>query len=129
MNRHILLGHSLMRASIPANTYLYHGRAVNVPPTRDWIAFDPEHSGMFASGPNGTLFTFRNTRDLRVLYFDGCSGNKFGGAVDTQDVLFFGEVEFDPHDNWYGELGRFVRMCEFAERYGIDGVVRMQYTL
>ncbi|EPT03515.1 hypothetical protein FOMPIDRAFT_1047052 [Fomitopsis schrenkii] len=117
-----------MRASIPANTHLYHGRTVNVPPTRDWIAFDPEHSGMFASGPNGTLFTFLTTRDLRLVYFDGSSGNKFGGAVDTQDVLFFGEVEFDPHDDWYGELGRFVKMCESAERYGIDGVVRMQYT-
>ncbi|KZT72896.1 hypothetical protein DAEQUDRAFT_722527 [Daedalea quercina L-15889] len=126
-NSKYINGHSIVRASIPAGTLLYHGRAIKEPPTRDWIAFDPEHSAFFAAGPNGTFFTFITTRELRLVYFDGCSGNKFNGVVDAQDVVFFGEVNYDPHDGWFAELGRFNRMCEWGQRYGIDGIVRMQY--
>ena len=123
------LGHSIIRASIPPGTLLYHGRATKELPTRDWIAVDPEHSQLFAAGANSTLFTFMSTRDLRFIYFDGCSGNKFDGVVDAQDVLFWGEVNYDPHDGWVGELARFQKMCKWVEQYGLDGIVRMQYDL
>ncbi|KZT65046.1 hypothetical protein DAEQUDRAFT_717165 [Daedalea quercina L-15889] len=119
-------GHSIVRASIPAGTLLYHGRPVKDLPTRDWIAFDPEHSHVFAAGPNGTLFTFMTTRPLQLLFFDGCSGNKFDGVVDTQDALFWGKVGYDPHDGYLGELARFEKMCDWAKQYGIDGIARMQ---
>ncbi|KZT72895.1 hypothetical protein DAEQUDRAFT_685254 [Daedalea quercina L-15889] len=120
-------GHSIVRASIPEGTLLYHGRANKEPPTRDWIALDSEHSQFFAAGANGTLFTFTTTRELQFLYFDGCSANKFDGVVDTQDVLFWDEVDYDPQDDWFAELARMDRMCEWGQQYGIDGIVRMQY--
>lgn len=125
----ILSGHSIVRASIPPGTLLYHGRATKEIPTRDWIAVDPEHSQIFASGANGTLFTYMAMRDLRFIYFDGCSGNKFDGVVDSQDVLFWGEVDYDPHDGWAGEFVRFQKMCEWGEQYSLDGIVRMQHDL
>ncbi|KAH9917311.1 uncharacterized protein B0H18DRAFT_1034860 [Fomitopsis serialis] len=119
-------GHAIIRASIPPGTLLYHGHHTTEPPTRDWIAFDPEHSHIFTGGLNATLFTYSATREINLLFFDGASGNKFGGAVDTQDVLFWGEVNYDPHDKWFGEMARFHRMCEWGKQYGLDGIVRMQ---
>ncbi|EPT01162.1 hypothetical protein FOMPIDRAFT_1079614, partial [Fomitopsis schrenkii] len=85
-------GHSIVRASISPGTLLYHGRGNSDYPARDWLAFDPEHSQTFLRGQNGTLFTFTTTRELTLIYFDGCSANKRGGVTDTQDVLIWGAV-------------------------------------
>ncbi|KAH9839820.1 uncharacterized protein C8Q71DRAFT_744328 [Rhodofomes roseus] len=125
-NSRYINGHSIMRASIPPGTLLYHGRHLREPPARDWLALDPEHSHVFAAGANGTLFTYSTAREINLLFFDGASGNKFGGTVDTQDVLFWGEVDYDPHDEWFAEVARFQRMCEWGKQYGIDGIARMQ---
>ncbi|TFY61827.1 hypothetical protein EVJ58_g4266 [Rhodofomes roseus] len=84
------IGHSITRVTIPQGTVLYHGRFVGGCPSMDWIAFDPEHAMMFAFGRNGTLLTYTATRDLQLVYFDGCSGNKLGGVIDTQDILIWG---------------------------------------
>ncbi|KZT65050.1 hypothetical protein DAEQUDRAFT_731911 [Daedalea quercina L-15889] len=119
-------GHSIVRASIPPGTALYHGRHKVEYPTRDWIAFDPEHSAIFALGSNGTLLTFITTRELTLLYFDGCSGNKVDGVVDTQDLLFWGRLQHK-RQGWWGELERIEDGCTWARQYGIDGFVRMEF--
>ena len=59
----------------------------------DWLAFDPEHSRIFARSENGTLFTFTTTHRLKLLHFDGCSANELSGTTDAQDILVWGEVD------------------------------------
>ncbi|KZT04742.1 uncharacterized protein LAESUDRAFT_682224 [Laetiporus sulphureus 93-53] len=120
-------GHSIVRANIPPGTLLYHGRPNAEYPNMDWAAIDPEHSLIFAAGENGTLFTFSTTRELNLLYFDGCSANKKGGVVDAQDVAIYGEV---PHEEEWGgmvsEWQRIADACAWGEQYDIDGFVRME---
>ncbi|KZT04746.1 uncharacterized protein LAESUDRAFT_784406 [Laetiporus sulphureus 93-53] len=121
-------GHTIVRASIPPGTLLYHGRRDADYPTMDWTSVDPEHSIVFTTGENGTLFTFCTTRKLDLLYFDGCSANHAGGVVDAQDVLIYGEV---PHEaEWGGmasEWQRLADMCAWGKQYNIDGFIRMQF--
>ncbi|KAH9916336.1 uncharacterized protein B0H18DRAFT_1038662 [Fomitopsis serialis] len=119
-------GHAIVRTTIPLGTLLYHGRPKTESPAQDWIAFDPEHSIIFARGPNGTLFTFKTTRELTLLYFDGCSANKVEGVVDTQDLLFFGELKHK-HQGWWGELERIKDGCAWGKQYGVDGFIRMEF--
>ena len=123
-------GYSIVRASIAPGTLLYHGRGNSDHPTMDWLAFDPEHSQTFLRGQNGTLFTFSTTRELSLIYFDGGSATKRGGATDTQDVLIWGEVGHG-REPWRSdpELDRIADACAWGRRYGIDGFVRMEYDL
>ncbi|KZT01201.1 uncharacterized protein LAESUDRAFT_488590 [Laetiporus sulphureus 93-53] len=123
-------GHSIVRASIPPGTVLYHGRGSDVFPEMDWIGFDPEHSQMFVRGDNGTLFTFSAARELKLVYFDGSSGNKRGGVVDTQYLLVFGEIEhrYNAGDILpSGESELILKACDWGEEYGVDGFVRMEF--
>ncbi|KZT65013.1 hypothetical protein DAEQUDRAFT_759566 [Daedalea quercina L-15889] len=119
-------GHSIVRATIPPGTLLYHGRSSDAFPHADWIALDPEHSQGFARGDNGTHFTFATTRDLKLVYFDGCSANKAEGVVDTQDVLIWGEVGHNGANEHSGERARMTDACEWGKEYGVDGFVRME---
>ena len=65
----------------------------------------------------GTLFTFLTTRDLRLVYFDGGSANKFGGAVDTQ--LWRGGVRPARRLAWRaGPVRQDVRVCGSPGRLG-----------
>ncbi|TFY62113.1 hypothetical protein EVJ58_g4070 [Rhodofomes roseus] len=122
----LFAGHAIIRATIPPGTLLYHGRPSSEYPVQDWIAFDPEHSAVFAGGSNGTLFTFTAARELTLIYFDGCSANKVDGVVDTQDLLFFGELKHK-HEGWWGELERIEDGCAWAKQYGIVGFIRMEF--
>ncbi|EPT00683.1 hypothetical protein FOMPIDRAFT_128037 [Fomitopsis schrenkii] len=119
-------GHTIVRTSIPPGTILYHGRPVPEYPERDWVAFDPEHAAIFAWGVNGTVYTFAATRDLTLLYFDGCSANKVDGVVDTQDILFWGKL-LHKHTEWWGEMERLEVGCVWARQHGIDGFIRMEF--
>ncbi|KZT65012.1 hypothetical protein DAEQUDRAFT_731863 [Daedalea quercina L-15889] len=118
-------GHSIVRATIRPGTLLYHGRGSDAFPDADWIAFDPEHSQFFARGDNATLFTFATTRDLKLVYFDGCSANKAVGADDTQDVLIWGEPGKE-HGGGRSERARLADACEWGKEFGVDGFVRME---
>lgn len=96
----------------------------------DWLSVDPEHSRIFARGDNGTLFTFSTTRQLKLLYFDGCSANKLGGVSDAQDILVWGDVDHDRGSwDWQMELDRITDMCAWGKPYGVDGYVRMEFDL
>ncbi|KAF8752958.1 hypothetical protein RHS01_07259, partial [Rhizoctonia solani] len=80
--------------TVPVGTVLYHGRSsAEIPSTPEWLAFDPEHSVLFARGSDSHLFTFITTRPLRVVYFDGSSAAKLtSGAADTQNLLAWGHI-------------------------------------
>ncbi|KAH9926865.1 uncharacterized protein B0H18DRAFT_1004272 [Fomitopsis serialis] len=120
-------GHSIVRAHIPPGTVLYHGRGSDAFPEADWIAFDPEHSQVFARGDNGTLFTFATTRDLKLVYFDGCSADKAAGVDDTQDVLIWGHLgDHSTKGPGRGEHQRLIDACDWAKEYDVDGFVRME---
>lgn len=113
---------------MPIGTTLYHGRCVDqIPTTLDWLAFDPEHSVLFAHGPKGRLFTFVTTRRLRVLYFDGSSAAKLDtGSADTQHLLAWGRVG---NDSMREQPQLIVDLCEWGKEFGIDGYVRMEMSL
>lgn len=98
----------------------------------DWASLDLDHAMMFAFGINGSLLTYRTTRDIQLVYFDGCSANKYAGVVDTQDLLIWGEPGRRGHnaDRRYAEdMGRLVDGCAWAKDRGIDGFLRMQFDL
>ncbi|KZT04754.1 uncharacterized protein LAESUDRAFT_715317 [Laetiporus sulphureus 93-53] len=119
-------GHAIVPASIPPGTLLYHGRGSDVLPEMDWIAFDPEHSMFFAGrGNDSTLFTFSTTRELKLVYFDGSSGNKVSGVVDTQELLVWGEIRGGAGGR-SGERQLITDACTWGAQYGIDGYVRME---
>ncbi|KZT69221.1 hypothetical protein DAEQUDRAFT_268672 [Daedalea quercina L-15889] len=122
------VGHSIVRSTVPPGTLLYHGRGNSDYPTMDWLAFDPEHSQTFLRTQNGTLFTFMTARELKLVYFDGCSANKRGGVTDTQDILIWGEIGHG-REPWHSdpELDRIADACAWARKHRIDGFIRMEY--
>lgn len=123
-----MIGQSVVPGTVPIGTTLYHGRSDDqIPITPDWLAFDPEHSIMFARGADSRLFTFMATRPLRVLYFDGSSAAKLStGSMDTQNLLAWGNIGTTPMgDEWR----RIIDLCEWGKDLGIDGYVRMEMSL
>ena len=117
-----------MPGTIPIGTLLYHGTLSDeIPSTPEWTAMDPEHSYIFCYfKPKNTTdcwyLTLITNRPLKVLYFDGSSAATFlGGAMDSQDVLAWGEVK----PEWTNEeRKRIDSLCEWGKQYGIDGFVR-----
>ncbi|KZT65017.1 hypothetical protein DAEQUDRAFT_697780 [Daedalea quercina L-15889] len=123
-------GHSIVRAIIPKGTLLYHGTFLGTCPSMDWMALDAEHAMIFTFGANGTLFTYTTTRDIQLVYFDGCSGNDVPGVIDTQDLLIWGEPGRRGHrsEDWMAEeVDRLVDGCAWAKQHGIDGFLRMEF--
>jgi len=81
------LGHSLVPATIPKGTILYHGRTGGIPDPPEWLAFDFEHSYLFCR-QSCSMVTLQAKRDLRLVYFDGSSAAKMqDGPMDSQDVI------------------------------------------
>ncbi|KAF8817635.1 hypothetical protein BYT27DRAFT_7181762 [Phlegmacium glaucopus] len=110
-------GHNIVPGTIPIGTLLYHGTfREEIPRIPEWTATDPEHSYLFCvptSEHSGCWhLTLVATRPLKVLYFDGSSAAKFpGGAMDSQDVLAWGEVKPD----WkYEERKRIIDLYGFV---------------
>lgn len=122
-----LPGHSIVRATIPTGTLLYHGRQNTTLASRDWIAFDPEFSFLYTNGvDDGFLYTYIVTRELNVVYFDGASANKVDRTADTQDILFLGKVR-EPLDRY--DPSRIHEGCEWGREHGVDGFIRMEFDL
>ncbi|KDN36720.1 hypothetical protein RSAG8_10649, partial [Rhizoctonia solani AG-8 WAC10335] len=118
-------GACIVPGTVPIGTTLYHGRSsAELPLKPDWLAFDPEHSALFARGSNARLFTFVTTRPLRVLYFDGSSAAKLtSGVADTQDFLAWGHIG---NQTFPDEQALIHDLCKWGEPLGIDGYVRME---
>ncbi|RYP73576.1 hypothetical protein DL769_004191 [Monosporascus sp. CRB-8-3] len=149
-------GMSFFPATIPEGVSLYHGtyKAEAITGT-EWLAFEIEHAEIFASFENlpspegrspegidhsgdaaqaviavedeppqtGYLHIYRTTRPQRLLYIDGMSGGKTQmGTLDTQDILLRNRSENVGFDEWR----RAAELCEIAQRWGIDGILRME---
>ncbi|KAF6746141.1 hypothetical protein DFP72DRAFT_823398 [Ephemerocybe angulata] len=135
-------GHTIVPGTIPAGTFLYHGTSTHaIPSTPEWTALDAEFSYIFCHaqrpGPpsdNGGCWhlTLLAVRELKVLYFDGASADKVFGALDAQDLIVYGEEygwdgsDEDTVERTWDEPERLRRLCEWGEKYSLDGFVRMQ---
>ncbi|KAF9073661.1 hypothetical protein BDP27DRAFT_288822 [Rhodocollybia butyracea] len=124
-------GHSIVPGIVRAGTLLYHGRNdSNSPTTPEWFAFNTEVSYMFCQvlsinspGAGAWHHTFRVTRPLRILYFDGAGNFLLGdGPLDSQDIVAWGEVM---PNLAFAEAERIEKLCEWGRRMGLDGFIRM----
>jgi hypothetical protein len=121
------LGHSLVPATVPKGTILYHGRTDGqIPNAPDWLAFDFEHANIFCRGPS-YIVTLQARRDLRLVYFDGSSAAKMmDGPLDSQDVILWGRPQ---PDKCHLERERIKALCDWGRPLGLDGFVRMEFHL
>ncbi|KAF8307824.1 hypothetical protein DL93DRAFT_2039616, partial [Clavulina sp. PMI_390] len=91
-------GFSCARATIPAHTNLYHARNdTSVPPSPEWLSFDHEMAVAIMESVYDSADTFlhsyRTTRELNVLLFDGSSAlMTTTGTVDFQLMFLDGVV-------------------------------------
>ncbi|KAH9028926.1 hypothetical protein EDB84DRAFT_255892 [Lactarius hengduanensis] len=120
-------GHSLVPATIPKGTILYHGRAdPQMPISPDWVAFDFEHSYLFCL-ESCFVISLQAKRDLHLVYFDGLSaGKRKDGTLDSQDVILWGRPR---PDKYYSEVERIEGLCDWGRPLGLDGFVRMEFGL
>ncbi|KAH9056823.1 hypothetical protein EDB87DRAFT_1565954 [Lactarius vividus] len=117
-------GHSLVPATIPKGTILYHGRADPRIPSPDWVAFDFEHSYLLCL-ESCYVISLQAKRDLRLVYFDGLSaGKRKDGTLDSQDVILWGRPR---PDKYYSEVERIEGLCDWGRPLGLDGFVRMEF--
>ena len=121
------LGHSIVPATIPPGTILYHGRQDDrVPDAPDWLAFDFEHASLFGTGLFYVI-SLQTKRDLRLVYFDGSSAAKmYGGPMDSQDIVAWGKLQ---PDKYFSEHERARALCDWGRPFGLDGFVRMEFDL
>ena len=121
------LGHSLVPATVPKGTILYHGSVdPRMPSSPDWLAFDFEHAYLFCRGPDYVI-SLQVKRDLRLLYFDGSSAVKMKhGPMDSQDVVLWGRPQ---PDKFMSDWERINALCDWGRQFGLDGFVRMEYHL
>ncbi|KAI0033094.1 hypothetical protein K488DRAFT_31255, partial [Vararia minispora EC-137] len=122
-------GHSIVPATIPRGTVLYHATPnVNgtLPTAPDWFAFDPEHAYVFCR-QHCRVFALATTRPLKLIYFDGSSastGPPGVSAMEVQDLLAWGRLRPDRQGD---EFGRIKALCEWAKPRGLDGFIRMEF--
>ncbi|KAH8977501.1 hypothetical protein EDB92DRAFT_2075767 [Lactarius akahatsu] len=118
-------GHSLVPATIPKGTILYHGRTDGrIPNQPDWFAFDFEHSYLFCF-QSCYVISLQAKRDLRLVYFDGSSAAKMkDGPMDSQDVLLWGRPQPDKASS---ERERIKALCDWGRPFGLDGFIRMEF--
>lgn len=149
-------GMSFFLASVPAGTLLYHGGQGKEPVAgTEWLAFEPEHSLVFAGrrpGPpphggkprdadaqkpltskadkdeGGYLHTYAAARDLRLLYLDGMSAGKTqNGTLDSGDRILLNDTV--GKGNIMDERKRAQGLCQLMrEKWNdrLDGVIRME---
>ncbi|KZP03670.1 hypothetical protein FIBSPDRAFT_844726 [Athelia psychrophila] len=127
-------GHAIVPGILQPFTLLYHARKdTNPPQSPEWFAFDPEMSHtimVLRSGPT-YLTTYRTTKPVRVLYFDGMSAALGGlGWMDTQEVLLRGAgakgTSWEKDEiRWMDDYDRAQKLCKWASSRNIEGFVRM----
>ncbi|QRV85932.1 hypothetical protein RhiJN_13950 [Ceratobasidium sp. AG-Ba] len=121
---HLIFGHTFVPATIPVGTLLHHSRMNHdPPPSPEFFAFDLEHANVFCFYAPCLMFNYAVGRDLQVGYFDGTSAATLPGARDFQDILFNGK--FIP-DQEYNPWTHAMNMCRWADKVGLDGIVRME---
>lgn len=93
-------GHSIAACEIPAHSLFYHGRHdAGSPPSPEWLAFDVEMAyGIMGSLPDSRMLTYRTTRAIKCLYFDGMSANLASDGIETQMTFLYGDSgSIPPH--------------------------------
>jgi hypothetical protein len=122
-----LPGHSIVPATIPTGTVLYHGRTDNrVPDVPEWFAFDFEHSYVFGIS-SCYVISVQAKRPLRLLYFDGSSAATMkDGPMDSQDIIAWGKPR---PDKYTSDRERLKVLCDWGRPFGLDGFVRMEFHL
>ena len=121
------LGHSVVPATIPKGTILYHGREdPKIPISPDWLAFDFDHAYLFCR-ESCHVISMQAKRDLRLVYFDGLSAAKYkDGTLDSQDVILWGRPRAD---KYCSERERIEALCDWGKPLGLDGFIRMEFNL
>ncbi|KAG2063408.1 hypothetical protein BDR04DRAFT_1038065 [Suillus decipiens] len=126
-NTRYRVGHTIVPATIPVGTLLYHGSITgpHLPTALDWVSVDPDHSMIFCNGSIETgcwHLTLTVTRPMKVLYFDGSSSVKIPeGTMDTQDLVAWSEMKPEWMEN---EEQRITDLCKWGQKYGLNGFVR-----
>jgi hypothetical protein len=73
------------------------------------------------------MISLQAKRDLRLVYFDGLSAGKMkDGRMDSQDVIAWGRPRPDKHSS---ESERIETLCEWGKPLGLDGFIRVGFTL
>ncbi|KAK4186968.1 hypothetical protein QBC35DRAFT_252025 [Podospora australis] len=147
-------GLSLFLATVPEGVTLHHGTGqATPPPGPEWLAFDIEHSEMFAhprmpyppraqkllahyhprfqqqvqigndSEAHGYLHIYRTTKPLSLLYLDGMSAGNT--AMGTLDTQDLLLRGARSADIW-DERGRARDICDIVTSWGLQGVIRME---
>ncbi|KAG1756850.1 uncharacterized protein EDB91DRAFT_39264 [Suillus paluster] len=123
------VGHTIIPGTVPVGTLLYHGSKIgpHIPTALNWVATEPDHSMIFCYGDVKTgcwHTTFKVTRSMKVLYFDGSSAAKIPeGTMDTQDLVAWSEMKPEWLEN---EQLRIKDLCKWGQKYGVNGFVRME---
>lgn len=98
-------GHTIVPCEIPKGINLYHGRVgTSMPPSPEWFAFDVEMSYAIAGWEQTShMLTYRTTKPVKCLYFDGASASLFGdGQLDSQMVFIHNNSANVPDDPAFG---------------------------
>lgn len=83
-------GHSVAPCTIAKHTNLYHARDnSSFPPSPEWFAFDPSMAySILGQTQDSHLLTFRTTKQVKCLYFDGTSAAlQDNGSMDSQMLV------------------------------------------
>ncbi|KAF2240755.1 hypothetical protein BU26DRAFT_189234 [Trematosphaeria pertusa] len=91
-------GHTIASVTVPRHTLLYHGRHDNDPvPSPEWLAFDMEMAyGIMGNMPDSRLLTYKTTRNVRAVYFDGTSASLMGDGTFSQMVFLYNGTDDVP---------------------------------
>lgn len=91
-------GHTIAACEIPRATLFYHGRIdSSETPSPEWLAFDIEMSyGIMGNDLNSRILTYRTTRAVKAIYFDGTSASLIGSGTESQMIFLYGDSESVP---------------------------------
>ncbi|KAF2115229.1 hypothetical protein BDV96DRAFT_66563 [Lophiotrema nucula] len=97
-------GHTITSVTIPRGTLLYHGRHDNnTVPSPEWLALDIEMAyGIMGNLRDSRMLTYRTTKDVQLVYFDGTSASLMGEGTVSQMVLLYNGTENIPHRGGWG---------------------------
>lgn len=101
-------GHTIAACEVPTHTLFYHGRHdTDTPPSPEFLAFDVEMAyGIMGNLPDSRMLTYRTTRPVKCLYFDGTSANLMSAGVEAQMTFLYGDSESVPSRPWPPRPGR-----------------------
>jgi hypothetical protein len=100
-------GHTITSCSIPKHTLLYHGRHdLEDPASPEWLAFDIEMAyGIMGNMRDSRMLTYRTSKEVKCIYFDGMSASLMGSGTETQMTFLYGDSDSVPRTPRPGRPG------------------------